>query len=152
MARNNADALADLAASLGIQLSFDGDNVCELLIDEDIVVALTGDPEGADLRITGIAGDLDDPDDPAALQLLLQANFNGQGVGDASLGMDHVSQEIVLTQSVAVGALDGQAFASTLEKFVHYLTFWKQNLANPDGLSGELPEDITDSIPGGMRV
>jgi hypothetical protein len=149
MARNNAGALADLAASLGIELSFDGDNVCELLIDDETVVALTGDPQGADLRITGIVGDLEDPEDSAALRLLLQANFNGQGVGDASLGMDHVSQEIVLTQSVAVGAFGNQGLAGTLEKFVHYLTFWRQNLTN---LAVEGMGDLSDAVPGGMRV
>jgi hypothetical protein len=149
MAQNNADALAELAASLGIQLSFDGDNVCELLIDDETVVALTGDPEGADLRIMSIVGDLEDPEDPAALRLLLQANFNGQGVGDASLGMDHVSQEIVLTQSVAVGGLGDQGLNGTLEKFVHYLTFWKQNLTN---LAAEGVGDLSDAVPGGMRV
>lgn len=150
MAQNNAEALADLAKSLGIQLDFDGDHVCELLIDDDIVVALTGDPEGTTLRLTGIVGDLENPDDPQALQFLLQANFNGQGVGDASLGMDHVSQEVVLTQSVGVAALGESGLTGTLEKFVHYLTFWKQNLSK---LAAGMPAaDLSESTPGAMRV
>jgi hypothetical protein len=70
-------------------------------------------------------------------------------VGDASLGMDHVSQEIVLTQSVAVGAFGNQGLAGTLEKFVHYLTFWRQNLTN---LAVEGMGDLSDAVPGGMRV
>ena len=39
--------------------------------------------------------------------MLLQANFNGQGSGANSLGIDHVSDEVVLGRSVDVCTLGG---------------------------------------------
>lgn len=142
MASTNSEALAGLARTLNLDLKFDGDNVCELLIDDDAVVTLAGDPEGTSLRISGLIGDLEDPADPAALQLLLQANYNGQGVGEAAIGMDHVSLEIYLTQPVNVAALSEEGLAPVLERFVNYLSFWRENL---NKLAVSAPGEGTDN-------
>lgn len=151
MAQNNSALLANLARSLNIELAFDSDNVCELLIDDDAVVTLSGDPDSTTLRILGVVGDLEDPSDPAALQLLLQANYNGQGVGEASLGMDHVSLEVFLTQSVDAAALGHEGLSPVLECFVNYLAFWRKHLgklAAPGASAG----DFNVGAPQGVRV
>lgn len=143
MATNNQEALTALAATLGIDsLTFNSDHVCEILFDDEAVVTLEGRPDESHLRINGLVGDLEDSDSAEALRTLLHANFNGQGVGNASLGMDHVSNEVVLGQTVDVAAIGAAGLAKVLEAFVNYLMYWRENLrqvtagAGGTGLAG----------------
>ena len=144
MANNNQQALAELAQSLKLDgLQFDNDNVCELVFEDETIVTLTADTAGTQLQISGLVGDLEDPNSPTALRTLLEANFNAQGVGAAALGMDHISHEVFLGQSLNVNQLDANGLAGALEPFVNYLTFWRENLtkltsAAPDASSGEV--------------
>ena len=71
----------------------------------DALITLEGDPQGTTLRINAVVGVLPEADSPQALRLLLQANFNGQGTGANSLGIDHVSGEVVLGRTVDVSTL-----------------------------------------------
>lgn len=128
MPHDNAAAIERLARHLGITLSFNGDGVCELIVDGDASITLEGDPHDMALRINGVVGHLPDPHEPGALRLLLQANFNGQGTGDASLGLDHVSDAVVLGRTVWMDELGHDGLAPVLEAFANEFAHWRNHL------------------------
>ena len=125
---NNTDAIQALAAGVNTPLAFDDEGVCDLVLDGDAIVTLEGDPQGTTLQINGVVGTLPDPQEPQALQLLLQANFNGQGTGACSLGLDHVSGEVVLGLRVDVTTLGEAGLAPVVGEFANYLIYWRDNL------------------------
>ncbi|GEP44652.1 type III secretion system chaperone [Brevifollis gellanilyticus] len=142
MTTNNLQALEALSVTLGLPLAFNQDNTCDLVIDE-AEVALRGDPASHVLKLSAVIGTLENNESPAGLKMLLKANFQGQGVGGACLSMDHLSEDVVLCQSVDVSHLGPEGVAPVLEKFVNYLEFWQANLArltaddtDPDSGSG----------------
>jgi len=128
MPHDNAAAVEDLARHLGIALSFNGDGVCELVVDGEASITLEGDPQDTTLRINGVVGHLPDPHEPGALRLLLQANFNGQGTGEASLGLDHVSDAVVLGRAVRMDELGHDGLAPVLEAFANQFAHWRERL------------------------
>jgi len=128
MPHDNAAAVERLARYLGIILSFNRDGVCELIIDGNVSITLEGDPHGTSLRVNGVVGHLPDPHEPGALRGLLQANFNGQGTGDASLGLDHVSDAVVLGRTVRTDELGHDGLAPVLEAFANEFAHWREHL------------------------
>lgn len=128
MAHDNAAAIARLAQENGIQLTFNDEGVCTIVIDADAVVRLDGEPQGTRLRISAAVGRLPDPRNAHALRVLLQANFQGQGTGDAALGLDHISDEVVLGCGVKVDELGPRDLAPALEAFAAQLAYWRDNL------------------------
>ena len=128
MPRDNAAALQHLAQQHGIELCFNDEGVCAILIDGDAVVRLEGEPRGTGLRLSAAVGSLPDPHDPHALRVLLQANFQGQGTGQASLGLDHVSDEVVLGWGLKVDELGPRGLSPALEAFAVQLAYWRHNL------------------------
>jgi hypothetical protein len=125
---DNAAALAQLGREHAIELAFDAEGVCTVLLDEDAVLRLEGDPQGSRLRISATVGRLPNSRSAHALRVLLQANFQGQGTGAASLGLDHVSDEVVLGCEVAVDELGPRGLEPTLEAFAVRLSYWRENL------------------------
>ena len=128
MVHDNAAAIDHLARHLGIALSFNRDGVCEIIVDGNASITLEGDPQDLSLRINGVVGHLPDPHEPGALRLLLQANFNGQGTGEASLGLDHVSDAVVLGRAVRMDELGHDGLAPVLEAFANELAHWREHL------------------------
>jgi hypothetical protein len=128
MLNDNTAALQSLASALKIALTFNEDDVCDLVLNGDALVTLEGDPQGTTLRINGVVGTLPDPQAPQALQLLLQANFNGQGTGPCSLGLDHVSGEVVLGLRVDVTTLGETGLQPVVGELANYLIYWRDNL------------------------
>jgi hypothetical protein len=150
MAANNQEALQDLARHLKLSLAFNADNVCDLVVD-DAVITCEGDPDGTTLQMNGIVGDLPDSQDAALLKVLLIANFNGQGVGTARLGMDHISEEIVLGRTIDVTRLPETGLAGELESFANYLHFWRKQL--PKSAAEAAQGTATpEPVHAGMRV
>lgn len=125
---DNTAALQALASTLKIALTFNDDDVCDLVLNGDSLVTLEGNPQGTTLRINGVVGNLPDPQAPQALRLLLQANFNGQGTGPCSLGLDHVSGEVVLGRGVDVTTLGEAGLEPAVGEFANYLIYWRDNL------------------------
>ena len=155
MPHNNQEALKHLAGELRLEgLQFSSEGLCELEIGEQ-TVALWGQPEETALRLSGVAGNLPDSDSPAALRLLLHANYLGQGTGRSTLSLDPVTYEVVLNRVVEVGHLDPGGLVPALEEFVNHLSFWNENL---DRLVTEAQREepaAAAAIPvsqGGMRV
>lgn len=128
MSNRNSAALQSLSVSLGIPLAFNSENTCELVLDDETVVTLEGEPEGTSLRINGLVGDLAEPDSAEALRLLLQANYNGQGTGGAALGIDPVGGDVVLGRVVDVSGFGPDDLETVLTEFANYLAFWRDNL------------------------
>ena len=125
---NNSAAVQALAALLKISFSLNNDGVCDLVLDGDVLVTLEGHPEATTLHINGVVGPLPDLQSPQALRLLLQANFNGQGTGSCSLGLDHVSDEVVLGRKVDVTTLGEAGLEPVVGEFANYLLYWRDNL------------------------
>jgi len=125
---DNIHALRELGLTLGITLEFNEDNICDLILDGEGVVTFEGDPQATTLHINGVVGSLADPQSPQALRLLLQANFNGQGTGSCSLGLDHVSDEVVLGRKVDVTTLGEAGLEPVVGEFANYLIYWRDNL------------------------
>lgn len=144
MARDNAAAIECLAQEYGIHLAFNDEGVCAIVIDGDSVVRFEGEPQGTRLRISATVGHLPDPRNAHALRVLLQANFQGQGTGDAALSLDHVSDEVVLGCGVKVDELGPRGLAPTLEAFATQLAYWRDNLLR---LTSE-PSTGLDQAPG----
>ncbi len=128
MLNDNTAALHGLATALKIPLAFNNDGVCDLVLNGDALVTFEGDPQDATMCINGVVGTLPDPQEPQALQLLLQANFNGQGTGACSLGLDHVSGEVVLGLRVDVTTLGEAGLQPAVGEFANYLIYWRNNL------------------------
>lgn len=128
MLHDNTAALEALACALKIPLALNDDGVCDLLLNGDALVTFEGSPQETTMRINGVVGDLPDPRSPQALRLLLQANFNGQGTGACSLGLDHVTGEVVLGRSVDVTTLGEAGLEPVVGEFANYLIYWRDNL------------------------
>lgn len=154
MPHNNQEALQDLSRELrldGLKLSNEG--VCELVIGEQ-TVAMWGRPEETALRLTGLAGNLPDPDSAPALRLLLHANYLGQGTGRATLSLDPVTDEVILSRVVEVSTLGPEGLVPAVEEFVNHLSFWNENLerlAN-EAQQPEAGPGAPEKAGAGMRV
>ncbi len=62
---------------------------------------------------------------------LMRANLLGQGTGGSRIGMD--AEEKFLTLSLGLPyEMDYQLFKDSVEDFVNYLVYWRDNLANFD--------------------
>lgn len=152
MTTNNLQALEALSLTLGLPLAFNQDNTCDLVIDE-AEVALRGDPAGHVLKLSAVIGTLENSESPAGLKMLLKANFQGQGVGGACLSLDHLSEDVVLCQSVDVSHLGPEGVAPVLEKFVNYVEFWQANLAKLTADDSDLSSgDPAGVDPGLIRI
>ena len=68
MLNDNTAALQALASALKIALTFNDDDVCDLVLNGDALVTFEGDPQGTTLHINGVVGTLPDPQAPQALQ------------------------------------------------------------------------------------
>lgn len=148
-AQDNATALQQLATEHAIQLALDEEGSCTILIDGDAAVRFDGEPQGSRLRISAPVGSLPDPHHPHALRVLLQANFQGQATGDASLGLDHVSDEVVLGCGVKVDELGPRGLAPVLEAFAVHLAYWRENLLR---LTGEPVPGAHPAPAPGLRA
>ena len=113
---------------MNIPLSFNADGVCDVVMNGDALITLEGDPQSTTLRINAVVGVLPEADSPQALRLLLQANFNGQGTGVNSLGIDHVSDEVVLGRSGGRDHAGPRRPGTTVREFARYLLYWRRNL------------------------
>ncbi len=125
-------------------MSFNEDGVCDLVLNGDVVDHPRRRSQGTTLRINAVVGVLPEPDSPEAMRLLLQANFNGQGTGANSLGIDHVSDEVVLGRAVDVSTLGADGLSTPLREFAAYVLYWRRNLVrqvsepSPQAHSGDL--------------
>lgn len=145
MAHNNADALDAFGRALNLNLSFNSDGVCDLILDDGTVITLEGDPAGTSLRVNGVVGHLPEPPSAPVLRLLLQANFNGQGTSVSSLGLDHVSGDVVLGRSVDVSTLGSEGLVPVLTEFANHLVHWCDRL--PTLVGGEsVPRQPTPPV------
>jgi hypothetical protein len=133
---NNAEALQTLHQPLGFHLALNADHRCPLLMDDEVVIQFRGAPEATQLELSGPVGPLADPDSPAVLRALLQANFEGLCTGPAALSMDDETLEIFLRQVVDVLALGPEGLAPVLFQFASLLNFWRGSLPQLEGAGG----------------
>lgn len=118
------DALRQFGARIGLpSVKFNGDGICELTVGDGLEVFFEKTKRDNELRLNGRVG-APQSGGTEVLRALLVANYGGHGTGNAALGVDPVSGEVILGQLIDVAASDVGAFADTVEAFLKYLKFW----------------------------
>lgn len=147
------DALSALGRQMNVAaLAFNDAGVCRMVFDRELVVdceRVAGSDEAAWLYavVASLPAERE-----AVLMRLLEANLFGAETGDASLAIDSVMSEILLQQKVDTAAMDDTAFAAAVERFVHVLECWREELAAMP--SGGAADGLSHALPGEgmMRV
>jgi hypothetical protein len=128
---NAQQVIGEFGRSIGIDdLALDEEGYCCLAIDRDLIVNIELDADGGRLVLYSMVGQ-PGPDRAAALEMLMQANYLGQGTGGAILGAQPETGAIVLSCALPADRLDLPAFNGALERFVNTAEDWMRRLAGP---------------------
>lgn len=145
---NNADAIKALGAAMGLPtLALDAENTCNLLIDGTQEVYLSGDPNGTQLRLCAILGDL------AALRadpgLMLEINYTATESGGGALAINRTTSEVVYVKWLDIAGRDGAGVTAALESFIGYAAFWLENI---DSLSKPVEAPLQGKAGDGQET
>ncbi|MCL1126830.1 type III secretion system chaperone [Shewanella surugensis] len=123
------DFIAQLRLELGNPaLAFNSDNVCRLVIDNQLVIDL----EWLDDNALYMYSDIGHSPllSKEQLTLLLEANAFGQGTGKACFAINN--QHVTLQQLLSNEALNIANFTHELELLIAHALQWQNHLLTPD--------------------
>lgn len=120
--------LKDLGKNLGIDLVFDENDQCFLLLDEQLMVSIKSADDH--FILYGMLGEFPEGDISTAFcQKLLAFNFALAETGDGSIAIDESSEVVMLIKHLPIDGLDVTQFekivghfASQLERLINILT------------------------------
>ncbi len=120
--------LEQLGRELGIaDLSFNFENVCRLIVGEDVVIDLEYLEEDQVIQAFSSLGS--PPVGEPAWRELLSANLFGGGTGGATLALDAEQNEVILFRSFDLETLEIQKFLRDLNSMTDAAEFWTERLA-----------------------
>lgn len=136
-----AEALNSLSAQIGLSaLAFDDEGECGIVIDNETEIFFHGRPDGDNLRIWGVIGDLHPRGAPLALHLLA-LNFDEEQTGAAAFAVDALTDEILLTRRISIRPTSEEEFLAIVEEFVQRVEYWMDYLPRMALESDPMEED-----------
>lgn len=117
----------------GTPLSLNQGGTLALAFDNDLTINLEHDASQDVLHLYAIVGQ--EPADlvarPAFYRQLLVANVFGHDTGGASLGVDDLSGEVLLTVRLPLGGTDVTVLRDAVRSMVAVAAGWRERLAAP---------------------
>lgn len=128
------DLLAAYGQIAGLPgLRFESHGCARLLFEKSIAVDLEIDRGAGCLQIYGVLGPVPAGDRESLYRRLLEANLFGTETHGATLSIDGVQDEMLLSRRVDVANTNAATFAELLESFAGVVQQWQQKVG-----SGEL--------------
>lgn len=118
---------------------------CVLLFDEDIVLNIEYDEPGAQLIVSAYLDELPAEDTERTLRELMVANLYWHRTDGATLGLEEVTNGIILADRRPIAILDDALFEKWVEGFVNQVERWKKRL--PDIQAGTAKPASAPSHP-----
>lgn len=111
--------LTDLGEALGMELAFDGDGVCELVVRESFGVTLKKSEEDGTLTMfSSLGADLPDPVDYPLVLDLLEFNLGAASGASCAVGRDPQAGSLVVWQTFPASLLAAEPVDGL---FVHFV-------------------------------
>ncbi len=128
---NVKDELEQQFKAVGLELSFDANNVCSLVVENRFDVSLEYDEVNSKLHICAVIAPI--PEKPEerlqTFSVLLEANSFGNGTGEAYFSINQQLNEILLIQSLSSLTFTVQTFLEALDRFTEVLRYWATKLS-----------------------
>lgn len=131
---NTASLAQDLLSAYGRiaglpDLKFEPHGCARLLFDGTIAVDLEIDEDAGCVQVYGVLGPVPDLGREGVYRALLEANMFGTQTRGATLSIDPVQHEVLLSRRVDVAVMtSGQAFGDLLNEFAGTLDQWRTRL------------------------
>lgn len=131
---NHRAVAEELITSLGAVLSLpelkldDVTQSCVLLFDQDIVLNIEFDADGAQLILSTYLDTLSADEPERMLRELMVANLYWHRTDGATLGLEDGSNGLILADRRPLVALDPASFEKWTEAFVNQAERWKKRL------------------------
>ena len=122
----NDHILSQLGHRLGLELFFDKNQQCCLLLDQSLMVSIK--QEASHWLFYGMLQDQLDNQDKAFWQRLLVLNLSLAEKQAGTITYEPVSDALLYVDALSIAQLDGEACYNFLEQFVHYLEYIKEQL------------------------
>lgn len=120
----------ELGGALGVQLKFNEDDMCELVIGGATVLSIERRPEAGTLLMTSVVADaLPDPVDYALVLDLLDFSLGAAVNGTPAIGRDAESGLIVAHQTVTEQNLKAAAFPDIVQNFLSFREVMERKLS-----------------------
>ena len=111
--------IADLGEALGMELAFDADGVCELVVRDSFGVSLKKSEEDGTLTMfSSLGADLPDPADYGLVQDLLEFNLGAASGASCAVGRDPEGGSLVAWQTFPASRLAAEPVADLFVRFV----------------------------------
>ena len=125
------DAIIDeLGGTLGVQLEFAEDDMCELAIGDSTVLSIERRPDAGTLLMTSVVTDaLPDPVDYALVLDMLDFSLGAAINGTPAIGRDEESGLVVAHQTVTERNLKDAAFPDIVQDFLRFREVMERKLA-----------------------
>ncbi len=123
-------AVANLGRLAGIAgLELDAHGALSLVFNDETTVNLSRVDDRTIELWTPIGGINASAGGETALRVLLEANYLGEGTGNARLAIAPASGDVVLCERFDVGPASDHEFGDRIVQFLKYAAFW----ASPEG-------------------
>ena len=118
---NFDEMLSELGKKLNLELAFDDDGACELLMDENAVITIVkNDEDGLLSMSSAVADELPDPVDYALVLDLLDFSLGAAIDGGPAVGRDPESGLLVAYQIITPSRLKTRSFADAFLDFTAF--------------------------------
>jgi hypothetical protein len=136
-----------LIAALGKTLNLpelkldDVTNSCVLLFDQDIVLNIEFDEGGAQMVISSYLDEVTADEPERLLREVAVANLYWHRTGGATIGLEDVTNGLILADRRPLATLDDSSFEKWIEAFVNQTEHWKKRI--PDIKAGVAEPEAT---------
>ena len=111
--------LASLGETLGIELAFDKEGVCDLVVQDSFGVSLKKSEEDGTLTMfSSLCADLPDPADYALVLDLLEFNLGAASGASCAVGRDPHSGMLIVWETFHASRLASTSLTELFERFV----------------------------------
>lgn len=110
-------------------LAFNEQGCARIVFDGKVTIDLEHDPVAGELHLRSDLAPLPAIGGEALYRSLLQANLPGQQTLGATLAIDEVEGQIVLSRSLLVAALGPDELLDLLQRFCASAAYWRQTLS-----------------------
>jgi hypothetical protein len=137
MSKEFETLLSDFARCLGLE-DYEPTNPAAFEI-EDLTVTLEeqGDIYGGLVILYAQIGNVPMEQETIAMKAMLEANYLWSGTGDATLGMNSDTREVVIACQFPILEMNGEGLMSVVEQFVIIADIWRSYIRDlPETTSG----------------
>lgn len=121
--------LTDFTRVIGIGDGYEPTNPASFTIEDlDIVLEEQGDVHGGMVVLYSMLGIAPEEHELTACRAMLEANFLWSGTGDATLGMNSDTREVVLACQFPTMGMNGEGLMTLVEHFIVVADIWRHYL------------------------